>query len=477
MSSALSSADPVIKGLMDWTPAQNRVIPSWYDFKNPDHGRVFAMRAKALQHLRANPDETPALRAYYRESPADFINDWGVTFDPRLVERGLPGLIPFILFDKQREYVDWVLSHWHAGTPGLCEKSRDCGVSWLNVGLACALCLFNDGMIIGFGSRKAEYVDKLGNMKAILPKARMFMQYLPVEFRGGWVAPMHAPEMGLGFPESGSAIGGEGGDSIGRGDRASIYFVDEAAHIERAELIEAALSQTTNCRIDVSSVAGMANVFAQKRHAGKVDVLVFDHHDDPRKGPGWYAKQLEELDEITVAQEIDRDYTASSEGMLIPGKWVRACIGAREPLGISLSGAKTLALDIADEGKDNNAVIGGTGVEVDFAEEWSGKGDDLFKTAERMFQLCDDLGYGGVRPDVDGLGASMRGDARVINERRRSQQLRQLAVDAYRGSDAVHDPEGLVYPDFKDKIGARRNKDFFANRKAQSWWSVRDRCR
>ena len=62
---------------------------------------------------------------------------------------------------------------------------------------------------------------------------------------------------------------------------------------------------------------------------------------------------------MTVAQEIDRDYTASSEGMLIPGKWVRACIGSREYLGLPLTGTKALALDIADEGKDNNAVVGG----------------------------------------------------------------------------------------------------------------------
>ena len=241
----------------DWIPQQNRVLPPWFDFQQPQHGKVLKVRLAALQNLRANPDLIPAIKDHYRENPADFINDWGVTFDPRLVERGMVGLIPFVLFDRQREYVEWVLGHWRAGTPGLCEKSRDCGASWLNVGLACALGLFNDGMVIGFGSRKEEYVDKLGNMKAILPKARMFMQHLPPEFRGGWRSDLHAPFMRIIFPETGSSIGGEGGDNIGRGDRASIYFVDESAHIERAELIEAALSQTTNCRIDVSSVAGM----------------------------------------------------------------------------------------------------------------------------------------------------------------------------------------------------------------------------
>jgi phage terminase large subunit len=60
-------------------------------------------------------------------------------------------------------------------------------------------------------------------------------------------------------------------------------LVDEAAHLERPELIEASLSQTTNCRIDMSSVRGMANPFAAKRWAGKVEVFIFDWREDPRR--------------------------------------------------------------------------------------------------------------------------------------------------------------------------------------------------
>ena len=32
-----------------------------------------------------------------------------MTLDPTLVERGLPALIPFVLFPKQREWIEWVL--------------------------------------------------------------------------------------------------------------------------------------------------------------------------------------------------------------------------------------------------------------------------------------------------------------------------------------------------------------------------------
>jgi hypothetical protein len=91
-------------------------------------------------------------------------------------------------------------------------------------------------VVVGFGSRKAEYVDTIGNPKSILEKGRIFMRNLPAEFRAGWNESTSSNFMRLKFPETGSLISGESGDNIGRGDRTSLYFVDEAARIERPQL-------------------------------------------------------------------------------------------------------------------------------------------------------------------------------------------------------------------------------------------------
>lgn len=446
------------------------------DWKNPDYAAIFRLRMDNLRRLRERPERIPQLRAYYREHPADFINDWGVTYDPRNAERKLPTIIPFVLFPRQREWVDWVLGHWRDQSPGLCEKSRDCGVTWLSIALSCTLCLFHEGLAIGFGSRKGEYVDKIGTFKPILPKGRMFMEHLPAEFRGSWAAWRDSPHMRISFPETGSLIAGEGGDDIGRGDRASIYFVDEAAHLERPELVEASLSQTTNCRIDMSSVRGMANPFAQKRWGGKVDVFIFDWREDPRKDDAWYAKQSDNLDAIVVAQEIDRDYLASVKGVVIPGKWVRAAIGALEKLKIFPSGKLALSFDVADEGDDKDAICLARGVEVLETDEWSGKGSDIFEATEYVFDLCDDHGLAEFDYDADGIGANVRGDARVINERRKANKARQVRAVGYRGSAAVVDPDGIVEGTIGGEGDAgRTNGDYFANHKAQSWWALRRR--
>lgn len=463
-----------------------------FDFLNPDYAAVFNQRLAFLEEIRKQPECIPDLKAYYKENPADFINDWGITFDPRNAERGLPTVIPFVLFEKQKEFVDWVILHWKKQSPGLCEKSRDIGISWLAPATACTLCLHYDGLAIGFGSRLNDYVDKIGTMKPLLPKARMFMEHIPEEFRGGYLPYRDAPFMRLNFPETGSLIMGEGGDQIGRGDRASIYFVDESNYLERAELVEHSLSQTTNCRIDMSSVGGMNTVFAKKRWAGKVDVFIFDWRHDPRKDQVWYdslslgADEFIEredgtkvygkgLSDVTIAQEVDRDYSASVTGIVIPGAWVRSAIDAAEKLGLVPSGERGLAFDPADEG-DQNAACGNHGFEVDFLDEWSGKGADIFASTEHVFEICDDNGYDGFRYDSDGLGASVRGDARVINEKRRASNQRVLTLQSFRGSEGVFDPEGVVEGTlgFNGDKG-RTNLDYFKNRKAQGWWSLRRR--
>ena len=441
---------------------------SEFDFKSPDYAAVLQKRVDALQRLRANPKSLPALKLYYRDNPAQFISDWGMTIDPKNVERGLPTVIPFILFDKQREWVDWVVKHWKDQRPGLTEKTRQMGFSWLSVATACTLCLFYPGMSVGFGSRKEEYVDKLGSPKSLLQRARVFMSLLPEEFKGGWDVNKHAPFMRIIFPESGGIISGEAGDNIGRGDTTSIYFVDESAHLERPHLVEASLSQTTNCRIDISTPNGLANPFAEKRMSGKIDVFTFHWQDDPRKDEAWYQRQKEILDPITLAQEIDIDYAASVEGFLLPVEWVRSAIDAHQKLKIKPAGIKTGALDVADEGYDKNAFAGRHGILLEHLQEWSGKGKDIFDSVEKAFNAADLMGYQAFDYDADGLGAGVRGDARIINERRIKAKKLQLRVTPFRGSGEVLKPES-------EMVEGRKNKDLFANRKAQAWWELRAR--
>lgn len=445
------------------------MAPFEFDFKSPNYTEVFAHRAKKLSEIRQNPKILPVLRAFYKENPGQFITDWGCTFDPRNIELGLPAVVPFLLFDKQMEWVEWCIDRWKGQEPGPTVKSRDMGLSWLSVGLACSLCIFNRDMVIGFGSRKEEYVDKIGAPKSLFHKARMFTRLLPPEFRSGFDEYRTAPHMRIMFPGSGSAMVGESGDGIGRGDRSSIYFVDESAFLERPQLVEASLSQTTNCRIDISTPNGMANPFAEKVHSGKFKVFTFHWRDDPRKDEEWYEKQKQELDAVTLAQEVDIDFSASVEGVVIPSAWVQSAIDAHEKLGIDPHGEKVSGLDVADKGKDENAQSFRSGILLEDVVSWHGSTvEDIFGTTDRAFDNCDERGYPGFKFDSDGLGAGVRGDSRVLNERREESGSRLIKVEPFHGSAGVIDGDMEI-------MEGRLIKDFFANFKAQAWWSLRDR--
>ncbi|MFS1583659.1 MAG: TerL protein [Candidatus Arsenophonus phytopathogenicus] len=450
-------------------------LPFPFDFKKPDYVQVFEWRAERLTRLREQPESLKLLIRFYKDNPAQFIIDWGMTTDPRNIDYGLPVTIPFLLFPKQEAWIDWIMTRWRERENGITEKSREMGLSWTSIALACALCLFNKEMVIGFGSRKEEYVDSTGDPKALFWKARKFVETLPQEFRAGWEAKKHAPYMRVNFPNTGAIIKGEAGDNIGRGDRTTLYFVDEAAFLPRPLLIDAALSQTTRCRIDLSSVNGMANPFAQKRHSGHIPVFTFHWRSDPRKDDEWYEKECLKIDNpVIVAQELDLNYQASVEGVLIPAEWVQAAIDAHTKLGINPTGIRLGAFDVADEGRDKNAFSWRHGFLLEGIAEWSGKGSDIFGSVEQVFNLADKYQLESFRFDEDGLGAGVRGDARIINDQRR--QKRAVRIDAvpFRGSGGVFDPEEEAVAGF-DGQNARLNKDFFANAKAQSWWHLRKR--
>jgi hypothetical protein len=456
-------------------------IETGFDFKNPDYVPIFRARVERLQRLRHDIRQGGTmlrdLRWYYRDHTADFINDWAVTIDPRVSSKGRSSVMPFLLFDRQREFIDWMLGRWRASEPGLMDKSRDVGASWLFMAASCTLCLFHEDMMIGVGSAKEDKVDRSGDPDCLFYKGRMFLQYLPPEFLNGWQLSKHSAHMRLNFPATGSSITGEAGDNIGRGGRKAIYGVDESAHVERPQLIDASLAATTDCRLDMSSVNGMNNSFAERRHSGKISVFTFHWRDDPRKDDAWYKKKCDELDPVIVAQELDLNYTASMEGVVIPSQWVQAAIDLHKRLGLEPSGIRRSALDVADEGRDKNAWGWRHGVVLMHAESWKGKDSDIFATTERAFRLCDEWGVAECDFDGDGLGAGVRGDARKINEERAAANKKRPLKDAvpllyfhmFRGSGAVLEPEKIV--PFTD----RKNKDFFENFKAQSWWSLRFR--
>lgn len=331
-------------------------LAEWWDPQHPDYQFVFELRISRLKWLRTNTDKLAALKKFYSGDPVQFIEDWCCTFDPRNPEVGMPASMPFILFPKQAEYIDWLVERRSRRQDGLVEKSRDMGISWLSCAFAVWLWIFHPGSVIGFGSRKEDFVDKTGDPDSLFWKLRFLIETLPQEFRpDGYDTAKHSQHMLLENPENGNVIKGEAGKNIGRGGRASIYFKDESAFYEQPELIEASLSQTSNVKIDISTPNGEGNPFHKKRFGGRLPVFVFDWRDDPRKDKAWYEDQKGKLDPVVLAQEVDRDYGASVPNAFISGVKVSEAM-ERGPADVQPIGGLRVGVDVARFGNDRTVI-------------------------------------------------------------------------------------------------------------------------
>ncbi|EXS73443.1 putative bacteriophage TerL protein [Acinetobacter baumannii 45002_7] len=390
---------------------------------------------------------------------------------------GFPANIPFVLRPKQVELVEWLEERESTQTHGLIEKSRDEGMSYVVLGFFLHRWLFVEGFAGGVGSRKEELVDKKGDPKTLFHKFRDMFSKMPQWLKPkGFVEKVHDNYMRIINPDNGATITGEAGDNIGRGGRTTMYFLDEWAFVERQEAVDAAISQNTNVHIKGSTPNGIGDRFHQDRFSGRYAVFTMPWRANPDKNwtvtyngkviYPWYEKQLATLDDVVLAQEVDINYAASVEGVLIPSTWVQAAIDAHKKLQIEPTGDRIGGLDVADEGKDKNSFAARHGVVMTYLATWSGKGDDIFGTTQKAMDFCFEKSIDTLFYDADGLGAGCRGDARVINEKRRELGLSEINVESFRGSGSVHDPEG-------EMVEKRLNKDFFANLKAQSWWSLR----
>jgi len=420
--------------------------------REPQHPKAETIRRRIDAYNRAIVDEDFQAEELRRcaESPVYWINNWVWTFDPRRK----PSNIPFDLFPKQAEFLEWLQARLDNQEDGVVEKSRDEGLSWLCISFSTWLWLFYTSSKVTVGSRKEKLVDQLGDPDSLFEKVRILLKSLPP-----WMKPQEHQygDNKLRFSNrlNGSTITGEAGDNMGRGGRSSLYFLDEFAFVERSQRVDAAVSENSDVKIYVSTPNGNGNTFAKKRHSGQYPVFRIHWTDDPRKDAAWYAKRKAQLDPVVLAQEIDIDYAASIEGVCIPNAWVMAAVNLKLPA----MGRLTAGFDVADEGRNKNVIIIAKGPVVLHIEAWA-EGDvpySAWKARELGLQWRVNL----LNYDAIGVGSAVGG---IIN---RFENL-PFEVEGINGGGSVSDTKWREFDD-------RSSKEMFRNRRAELWWLLRRR--
>lgn len=466
----------------------------------PDYESVYEWRLNMLRSLIKDQNVLQSAKAYYMTHPAEFIMDWMDTYDPRKspnntdpAQRGEKWM-PFIFFYRQKEVIDFFESCSKDQESGLVEKCRDFGLTWLACAYTIWRWLFIKDDAIRWGSRKESLVDRQGDPDSIFEKLRLLIKRLPnIWLPKNFNWRRDSTFMKLVNPENGAVVAGEAGDNIGRGGRSSIYFVDEAAHIERPEKVEAALGDNTNVRIDISSVNGIGNVFHRRREhgvvwtpngdipKGYVRVFIADWRDHPLKTIDWYKRRKAKYEREGMAhifaQEVDRNYSAAISNVVIPYEWIEHCVDAhlkvpyfKKEVGEHL-GEYMAGLDVADDGMDRNALTIREWVIWRVVEEW-GERDPGITARKAVFACREFSGHISCQYDCIGVGAGVKTEYNRLTEDEGIIRRDQIPFIPWNAGAAVVKPYERIIPDDNESL---KNKDFFDNLKAQAWWSLRTR--
>lgn len=418
----------------------------------PDAGKIAQQRIKMIARMEQEPQLAQAARQVYANDPVKFIDDWGITYDPRRK----PAIMPFVMFPRQRELIEWIRERDLNREDGIIEKSRDMGVTWLAVWYATWKWLFEDGTKVAFGSRKEMLVDKPGDPDSIIEKARMGIRLLPPQLQPA----NFKPKRDLAFCKlvnraNGASVTGEAGVNIGRGGRNSVYFIDEAAFLERPDSVEAALSANCDCKIYISTPSGPGGPFFRYRHSGRYKVFTFHWRDDPRKDEKWAKLMRDTLEPWIYAREVEIDYHAALQDVCIPSGWVHAAQKIRNFVHVPESSVGVAGLDVGVSGGAKCVYVARFGPVVLMPRHWEGK--DTTTTAMIAADLAKEHGIKRLNFDEVGVGAGVAAGFK---------QVKDLKIFPINVGDR---PTMQTWPDGK------RAREKFANLKAELWWRLREK--
>lgn len=156
---------------------------------------------------------------------------------------------------------------------------------------------------------------------------------------------------------------------------------------------------------------------------------------------------------------------ADDENAVIKRAHIIAAIGAHTALGIEAIGNHRIGFDVADSGADLCAMVYAHGSLVQWADLWRAGEDELQKSTMRVFNAACSRGA-HVTYDSIGVGAGVGGMLDILSAQRNS----NVSHSKFNAGSGVFRPDAFYKPTIK-------NKEQFANLKAQAWWLVADRFR
>ena len=158
---------------------------------------------------------------------------------------------------------------------------------------------------------------------------------------------------------------------------------------------------------------------------------------------------------------------SDDESSVIKASWVNAAVDAHLLIPGMEDGAAIMGYDIADDGADKCAIVIRRGSVLFYAEEWAAREDELLKSTTRAYHEAQKH---QARINYDSIGVGASAGAQIIQLNKAAGSTKSLEFARFNAGAAVVRPDAT----YEHKI---KNRDFFANLKAQAWWLVADRFR
>ncbi len=294
-----------------------------------------AWRAKILTRCKTDPVYRLKVKRLFFSDVLFAFNAFFFTYDPREKENHQQ---PFCTYPYQDTTILSIVEAIRDGGDIPCEKSRDMGVSWMII-----LCFEwfwlnpEGGADFLLGSRIEDYVDKKGDMRTLMQKARYSLYKLPKWLRPeGFKRGTDDNFMKLVNPETGSSITGESNNpNFSTGGRYRGILFDEFAkweHTDKSAWSDA--GDATPCRIPVSTPFGAGGQYYDLVTDESKEKITLHWSLHPKKAEGlacvypkheeaddlvdfdnwigltspWYESECERRTPSEIAQNLDINY-------------------------------------------------------------------------------------------------------------------------------------------------------------------------
>lgn len=299
---------------------------------------VMRHRVKRQHEVRADPELQVIERALCARSPEYFAAMWLTVYEPRDRTDIGAGALPFVPFAKQVDVMNrlrWTLTQTDENADAAWSKCRGWGATWIGALLGVWGWSFSQEWErpapwnVLYLSRKMEYVDSR-MQKSIFWKVRAMLRDLPdFLLPDKWDYESCVMKGVVSNPANGNQLVGEStNEEAGRGDRATVAWVDEAAAVDAFRNIWSTLADTTDHRWGVSTEGtdhgeDWVNLRSGNDMEFSPALVESDWWENPLLDDDWLERQKKRFanDPDMFQQEILRNPFSGQTTWVYPKAW------------------------------------------------------------------------------------------------------------------------------------------------------------